>query len=86
MGLVWQRLPATLQLAGFALLISIVIALPIGVLAAVMKGTPWDSGAKIIALLGQSLARLLAGDRSDVDLRRAPRAGFRPRAAGASST
>jgi peptide/nickel transport system permease protein len=55
MGLVWQRLPATLQLAGFALLISILIALPIGVLAAVMKGTPWDSGAKIIALLGQSL-------------------------------
>ncbi len=55
MGLVWQRLPATLQLAGFALLISVLIALPIGVLAAVMKGTPWDSGAKLIALLGQSL-------------------------------
>jgi peptide/nickel transport system permease protein len=55
MGLVRQRLPATLQLAGFALLISIVIAVPIGVLAAVMKGTSWDSGAKLIALLGQSL-------------------------------
>jgi peptide/nickel transport system permease protein len=55
MGLVWQRLPATLQLAGFALFISIVIALPIGVMAAVMKGTAWDSVAKIIALLGQSL-------------------------------
>jgi peptide/nickel transport system permease protein len=55
MGLVWQRLPATLQLAGFALFISIVIALPIGVMAAVMKGTAWDSLAKIIALLGQSL-------------------------------
>jgi peptide/nickel transport system permease protein len=55
MGLVGQRLPATLQLAGFALLISIAIALPIGVLAAVMKGTVWDSAAKIIALLGQSL-------------------------------
>src|SRR5437879_12673879 len=55
MGLVRQRLPATLQLAGFALLISIVLALPIGVLAAVMKGTAWDSVAKIIALLGQSL-------------------------------
>jgi peptide/nickel transport system permease protein len=55
MGLVGQRLPATLQLAGFALLISIVIALPIGVMAAVMKGTAWDSVAKIIALLGQSL-------------------------------
>jgi peptide/nickel transport system permease protein len=55
MGLVWERLPATLQLAGFALLISVVIALPIGVLSAVMKGTAWDTGAKIIALLGQSL-------------------------------
>jgi len=55
MGLVGQRLPATLQLAGFALFISIAIALPIGVMAAVMKGTAWDSVAKIIALLGQSL-------------------------------
>jgi len=55
MGLVGQRLPATLQLAGFALFISIAIALPVGVLAAVMKGTVWDSAAKIIALLGQSL-------------------------------
>jgi peptide/nickel transport system permease protein len=55
MGLVWERLPATLQLAGFALLISVAIALPVGVLSAVMKGTIWDSLAKIIALLGQSL-------------------------------
>jgi peptide/nickel transport system permease protein len=61
MGLVRQRLPATLQLAGFALAISILIALPIGVLAAVMKGTAWDSGAKIIALLGQSLPAFWLG-------------------------
>jgi peptide/nickel transport system permease protein len=61
MGLVWQRLPATLELAGFALAISVVIALPIGVLAAVMKGTPWDSIAKIIALLGQSLPAFWLG-------------------------
>jgi peptide/nickel transport system permease protein len=55
MGLVWQRLPATLQLAGFALLVSVLIALPVGVLSAVMKGTAWDTAAKIVALLGQSL-------------------------------
>jgi peptide/nickel transport system permease protein len=61
MGLVWQRLPATLQLAGFALAISIVIALPIGVMSAVMKGTAWDSAAKIIALLGQSLPAFWLG-------------------------
>jgi peptide/nickel transport system permease protein len=61
MGLVWERLPATLQLAGFALLISVLLALPIGVLAAVMKGTVWDSVAKVIALLGQSLPAFWLG-------------------------
>jgi peptide/nickel transport system permease protein len=55
MGLVAARLPATLQLAGFALVISVLIALPVGVLSAVKKGTGWDSVAKIVALLGQSL-------------------------------
>jgi peptide/nickel transport system permease protein len=61
MGLVAQRLPATLQLAGFALFISIAIALPIGVLSAVKKGSAWDSTAKIIALLGQSLPAFWLG-------------------------
>jgi peptide/nickel transport system permease protein len=61
MGLVWQRLPATLELAGFALLISIVIALPIGVFSAVWKGSAWDSAAKVIALLGQSLPAFWLG-------------------------
>jgi peptide/nickel transport system permease protein len=55
MALVAERLPATLELAGFALLISAILALPIGVLAAVAKGSTMDTAAKIIALLGQSL-------------------------------
>jgi peptide/nickel transport system permease protein len=61
MGLVAQRLPATLQLAGFALFISIAIALPIGVLSAVKKGSVWDTTAKIVALLGQSLPAFWLG-------------------------
>jgi len=55
MALVMERLPATLELAGFALLISAIIAVPIGVLAAVAKDTGWDAAAKVVALLGQSL-------------------------------
>jgi peptide/nickel transport system permease protein len=55
MGLVVERLPATLELAGFALLVSALIAVPIGVLAAVAKDTGWDVAAKVVALLGQSL-------------------------------
>jgi ABC-type dipeptide/oligopeptide/nickel transport system permease component len=61
MGLVWQRLAATLELAGFAPGISILIALPIGILSAVWKGSGWDTAAKIIALLGQSLPAFWLG-------------------------
>lgn len=61
MGLVAERLPATLELAGFALLISAILALPIGVLAAVAKGSSWDTAAKIIALMGQSLPAFWLG-------------------------
>jgi peptide/nickel transport system permease protein len=53
--LVLSRLPATLQLAAFALLVSAAMALPIGVIAAVKKDTGIDYAAKLIALLGQSL-------------------------------
>lgn len=61
MELVTERLPATLELAGFALLVSIVVALPIGVLAAAAKDGKWDTGAKIVALLGQSLPNFWLG-------------------------
>jgi peptide/nickel transport system permease protein len=61
MGLVIERLPATLQLAGLALLISIVIAVPVGVMAAVTKDTPFDYAGKIIALLGQSMPSFWLG-------------------------
>ena len=55
MGLVLERMPATLQLAGFALVISVVLALPFGVLTAVWKDTLFDSVGKVFAILGQSL-------------------------------
>ncbi|HXV09903.1 MAG TPA: ABC transporter permease [Burkholderiales bacterium] len=61
MGLVVERLPATLELAGFALLISAILAVPIGVLAAVSKDTGWDAAAKVVALLGQSLPAFWLG-------------------------
>ncbi len=61
MSLVTERLPATLELAGWALLISVILALPIGVLAAVGKGSNWDTAAKIVALLGQSLPAFWLG-------------------------
>jgi peptide/nickel transport system permease protein len=61
MGLVMERLPATLQLGGLALLISAVLALPFGVLTAVWKDRLFDSVGKIFALLGQSLPTFWLG-------------------------
>lgn len=58
---VLDRLPATLQLGGLAMLISVVIAIPLGVLAAVRRRSIYDSVANIIALLGQSLPAFWLG-------------------------
>lgn len=61
MGLVMERLPATLQLGGIALAISVLLALPFGVLTAVWKDTLFDSAGKVVALLGQSLPSFWLG-------------------------
>ena len=55
MGMVRERFPATLELAGVAIGVSLVVSLPLGVLSAVKKDSPLDYVGKIIALLGQSL-------------------------------
>ncbi len=59
--LVVSRFPATLQLASLALIMSIILALPIGVIVAVKKDTGIDYLGKIVALLGQSLPSFWLG-------------------------
>jgi len=53
--LIRQRLPNSLSLAAFAMSVSLAMAFPLGVLAAVKKGTGVDRAAQVIAVLGQSL-------------------------------
>ncbi len=52
--LVLERLPPTLQLASISVLVSFLIGLPLGVLAAVKKGSFVDTISRILALLGQA--------------------------------
>jgi len=49
------RFPASLQLGSVAIVISILIALPIGVYSAVHRGTALDFAGRLFAVLGQSL-------------------------------
>ncbi|WP_227270475.1 ABC transporter permease [Roseobacter weihaiensis] len=60
-GVVLERLPATLKLGGLAVLISVVVAIPLGVLSAVWRGSIFDRMAGIIALLGQSFPAFWLG-------------------------
>ena len=55
LGMVVERFPATLELAGISIVICLILSVPLGVLSAVKKDTPLDFVGKIIALLGQSL-------------------------------
>ena len=50
-----SRFPASLQLGSVAIVISILIALPIGVYSAVHRGTALDFAGRLFAVLGQSL-------------------------------
>jgi peptide/nickel transport system permease protein len=50
-----DRLPNSMKLAGFAMAVSLAIAFPLGVMAAVHKGGGVDRAAQIVAILGQSL-------------------------------
>ncbi len=53
--LIGERLPNSIRLALFAMGVSLAMAFPLGVMAAVKKGSGIDRAAQIIAVLGQSL-------------------------------
>src|SRR5690606_23924588 len=59
--LIWQRLPATVELAVAALLVSIVIAIPAGIISAVRRRSGVDFGLNILTLLGISMPNFWIG-------------------------
>ena len=59
--LLWARLPATLTLAVLAVAIALLIALPLGIIAAVRKNGWQDKLAMITALVGMSIPGFVLG-------------------------
>ncbi|OQW94373.1 MAG: glutathione ABC transporter permease GsiC [Beggiatoa sp. IS2] len=59
--LLLQRLPATLELAVAGLVVAVLIAFPLGSLAAMRKDTVYDQGAMIFSLLGVSIPNFWMG-------------------------
>ena len=59
--LYFERLPNSLLLASVAMVLSLLIGIPSGVLAAVKVGGFWDSAGKVFTLLGLSLPSFFIG-------------------------
>lgn len=60
-SMILERLPATAELALAAMIVAILIAIPLGVVAAVWRGTAVDYGAMTFALAGVSIPNFWLG-------------------------
>ena len=60
-NLVVERMPATFELAGAALGVALVLAIPAGIISAVRRNTMLDYVSTIVALLGQSMPTFWLG-------------------------
>jgi peptide/nickel transport system permease protein len=58
---IWERLPATVELGFVAMLLSVLIGIPLGMYSAVRRGGIMDTGARIFAVLGQSMPTFWLG-------------------------
>ncbi|MBT6726257.1 MAG: ABC transporter permease [Deltaproteobacteria bacterium] len=56
-----ERVPATMELMFGAMVVTILVAMPLGLIAAVNKGTWIDQGAMIFSLLGVSIPNFWLG-------------------------
>ena len=59
--LVVERMPATFELAGAALLLALALSIPAGIVSAVRRNTAIDYISTVIALLGQSMPTFWLG-------------------------
>lgn len=58
---IMARMPSTLKLAGFSMLLALVVSVPLGILAALKHNSIWDSLATALATIGVSLPKFWFG-------------------------
>jgi peptide/nickel transport system permease protein len=61
LSLLLQKIPVTLELSVLAVLISLLIAIPTGILSALRRGSAIDLGATLVALAGVSIPTFVVG-------------------------
>ncbi|WP_377831130.1 ABC transporter permease (plasmid) [Bradyrhizobium lupini] len=77
-----EKLPVTFELAILSMLVALLVGLPIGIFAALGRGTPFDYGASLFGLAGLSIPHFWLGIMLillfSVDLGWLPAGGFVP--------
>jgi peptide/nickel transport system permease protein len=80
--MLWTRLPVTAELAGMALLIGVLVAIPLGTAAAVWRGRAPDKAVQGVSMLGLSVPDFWLGIililLFSLSLRALPSSGFVP--------
>jgi peptide/nickel transport system permease protein len=61
LALILEKLPVTLELAGMAIVIALLIGVPAGIISAVRRNTVWDYAANAVALWGLSTPNFWLG-------------------------
>ncbi|HEV8308307.1 MAG TPA: nickel ABC transporter permease [Methylomirabilota bacterium] len=61
LALVWQRMPATIELTTVALGVALVLAIPAGIVSAVFRNTSVDYVSTVVALVGQAMPTFWLG-------------------------
>jgi len=61
MAVVWERLPATIELSLASFLCAIAVAIPAGILSAVKRGSAYDNVVMGVALVGQAAPTFYIG-------------------------
>jgi peptide/nickel transport system permease protein len=61
MDIVLEALPATIELTMFSMVIALLLAIPLGILAAIHRGTAWDGSITTFSMLGQSIPNFWMG-------------------------
>lgn len=79
--LIWERLPATLELAFWAILLAIMLAVPLGIVTSLRRNSALDYAGTFVAVLGVSVPGFLVGVLTillfSVQLGWLPASGFR---------
>ncbi len=61
LDMILESLPATIQLTGAAVLVSVLVGIPVGVLSAVRRGRAVDDWSMLLSLLAQSIPNFWLG-------------------------